>query len=90
VSFPDSFCTAENITFLLSSDTAFCESWSVREEHRLRHFSCAEEKFGFKRGEAAVVWKLYYEKLHDFYSSPRVIRIIKSRRMGWTKHVACL
>jgi hypothetical protein len=32
--------------------------------------------------------KLNYEKLHNFYSSPSIIRMIKSRRMRWTGHVA--
>jgi hypothetical protein len=32
--------------------------------------------------------KLHNEELHDLYSSPSIIRIIKSRRMGWVGHVA--
>jgi hypothetical protein len=32
--------------------------------------------------------KLHNEKLHDLYSSPSVIRMIKSRRMRWAGHVA--
>jgi hypothetical protein len=32
--------------------------------------------------------KLRKEELHDFYSSPSIIRIMKSRRMRWTWHVA--
>jgi hypothetical protein len=32
--------------------------------------------------------KLYNEELHDLYSSPSIIRIIKSRRMRWMGHVA--
>jgi hypothetical protein len=32
--------------------------------------------------------KLYNEELHDLYSSPSIIRIIKSRRMRWAGHVA--
>jgi hypothetical protein len=34
------------------------------------------------------VEKLHNEELHDFYSSPSIIRIIKSRRMRWAGHVA--
>jgi hypothetical protein len=35
------------------------------------------------------VWKkLYNEELHNFYSSPDIIRMIKSRRMRWAGHVA--
>jgi hypothetical protein len=45
--------------------------------------------FGPKRDEVTGEWrKLHNEKLHDLYSSPSVIRIIKSRRMRWTVHVA--
>jgi hypothetical protein len=32
--------------------------------------------------------KLHNEELHDLYSSPSIIRMIKSRRMRWTGHVA--
>jgi hypothetical protein len=32
--------------------------------------------------------KLHNEELHDLYSSPTIIRIIKSRRMIWAGHVA--
>jgi hypothetical protein len=32
--------------------------------------------------------KLHKEELHDLYTSPNIIRIIKSRRMRWTGHVA--
>jgi hypothetical protein len=32
--------------------------------------------------------KLHNEELHNFYSSPNIIRMIKSRRMRWTGHVA--
>jgi hypothetical protein len=32
--------------------------------------------------------KLHNEELHDLYLSPSIIRIIKSRRMRWTGHVA--
>jgi hypothetical protein len=31
---------------------------------------------------------MHNEELHDFYSSPSIIRIIKSRRMRWAGHVA--
>jgi hypothetical protein len=45
--------------------------------------------FGPKRDEVTGVWrKLHNEKLHNLYSSPSIIRIIKSRRMRWTGHIA--
>jgi hypothetical protein len=45
--------------------------------------------FGPKRDEVTGEWrKLRNEELHDLFSSPSIIRIIKSRRMRWVGHVA--
>jgi hypothetical protein len=45
--------------------------------------------FGPKRDEVTGEWrKLDNEELHDLYSSPSIIRIIKARRMRWAGHVA--
>jgi hypothetical protein len=45
--------------------------------------------FGPKRDEEAGEWrKLHNKELRDLYSSPIVIRIIKSRRIRWAGHVA--
>jgi hypothetical protein len=45
--------------------------------------------FGPKRIEGTRWWrKLHNEELRDLYSSPSIIRIIKSRRMRWAGHVA--
>jgi hypothetical protein len=45
--------------------------------------------FGPKRDEVTGEWrKLHNEELHDLYSLPSIIRIIKSRRMRWADHVA--
>jgi hypothetical protein len=45
--------------------------------------------FGLKRVEVRGDWrKLHNEELHDLYSSPNIIRMIKSRRMRWTGNVA--
>jgi hypothetical protein len=42
-----------------------------------------------KRDEVTGGWRrLYNEELHKLYSSPSIIRIIKSRRMRWVGHVA--
>jgi hypothetical protein len=44
--------------------------------------------FGSKRDEVTGGWrKLHNEKLHNLYSSPDIIRMIKSRRMRWTGYV---
>jgi hypothetical protein len=70
-----------------------CKTWSLtlRKEHRLRVFEnrVLRSIFGGKRDEVTGGWrKLYNEELHDLYSSPSIIRMIKSRRMRWAGHVA--
>jgi hypothetical protein len=45
--------------------------------------------FGPKRDEVTGDWrKLHNEELHNLYSSPNMIRMVKSRRMRWIGHVA--
>jgi hypothetical protein len=45
--------------------------------------------FGAKGDEVTGEWRrLHNKELHDLYSSPSIIRIIKSRRMRWDGHVA--
>jgi hypothetical protein len=45
--------------------------------------------FGPKRDEVTGGWrKLHEEELHNLYSSPSIIGLIKSRRMRWAGHVA--
>jgi hypothetical protein len=47
--------------------------------------------FGPKRDEVRGEWrKLHNESLNDLYCSPNIIRVIKSRRMRWARHVACM
>jgi hypothetical protein len=70
-----------------------CETWSLtlREEQRLRVFEnrVLRRIFGPKRDDATGVWRgLHNEELNDLYSSPNIIRVIKSRRMGWAGHIA--
>jgi hypothetical protein len=70
-----------------------CETWSLtlREEHRLRVFKnrVLRRIFGTKRDGVTGEWRrLHNEELNDLYSSPNIIRVIKSRRMRWAGHVA--
>jgi hypothetical protein len=45
--------------------------------------------FGPKRDEVIEQWrKLHNEELNNLYSSPNIVRVIKSRRMRWAWHVA--
>jgi hypothetical protein len=45
--------------------------------------------FGLKRDEVTGTWrKLYTEELNDLYNSPNIIRVIKSIRVRWARHVA--
>ena len=45
--------------------------------------------FGHRSGEVTGEWRRWHrEKLNDLYSSPNIVRLIKSRRMRWAGHVA--
>jgi hypothetical protein len=70
-----------------------CETWSLtlREEHRLRVFEnrVLRRIFAPKRDEVTGEWrKLHDEELHDLYSLPNIIIIMKSRRMRWAGHAS--
>jgi hypothetical protein len=71
-----------------------CETWSLtlKEEHRMGVFEnrMLRKIFEPKRDEVTGGWgKLHNEKLHNLYSSPTVIIMMKKlRRMRWAWHVA--
>jgi hypothetical protein len=65
-------------------------SLTLREKHILKVFEnrVLRRIFGPKRDEVTGEWKkLHNVELRDLYSSPSVLRIIKSKRMRWTVHV---
>ena len=70
-----------------------CETWSLtlREERKVRVFEdlVMMRIFGPRRDEVTGEWRrLHNEELKDLCSSPNIVRVIKSRRMGWAGHVA--
>jgi hypothetical protein len=68
-----------------------CETWSLtlRKEHRLRVFENRMLRiFGPKREEDGSWRKLCNDELHSLYSSPNIVRVIKSSRMRWAGYVA--
>jgi hypothetical protein len=57
---------------------------NIKGEHRLRVFEnrVLRNIFGLKRDEVTEEWrKLHNKELHNLYSLPNIIRIIKSKRM---------
>jgi hypothetical protein len=73
-------------TIILPVVLCGCETWTLtlREEHRLRMVeNRALRIFWPKRDDVTGEWR----KLHDLYSSPNIVRVIKSR-MEWVGHVA--
>jgi hypothetical protein len=69
------------------------ETWSLtlREEHRLRVFEnrILRRIFRQMRDKVAGEWReLHNEEFHILYSSPNIIKQIKSRRVKWVRHVA--
>jgi hypothetical protein len=70
-----------------------CETWSLtlREEYRLRVLERRDLRriFRSKRNEVTGGWrKLHNEELHNMYSSPNIIRMVKLKRVRWAGHVA--
>jgi len=69
-------------------------TWSLtlREERRLGVFEnrVLKKIFGPKRDDVSgELRRLHNEELNDLYS-PNIIQVIKSRRMRWARHVACV
>jgi len=81
------------ITIILPVVMYGCETWSLilREERKLRVSEniVLRRIYGPRRDEVTGDWRrLHNEELNDLYSSPNIVRVIKSRRMSWVGHVA--
>jgi len=68
-----------------------CETWSLKEERKLRVYEnmVLRRVFGPRSEEVTEEWRrLHNEELNDLYCSPKIMRVIKSRRMRLAGHVA--
>jgi hypothetical protein len=65
-------------------------SLTITEEHRLRVFESRVLRIFVPKRDEVIggCRKLHNQELHNLYSSPSIIRIIKSRKMRWAGHVA--
>jgi len=62
----------------------------LREERKLRVFenTVLRRIFGHRRDKVIGEWRrMHNEELNDLYTSPNIVRVIKSRRMRWAGHV---
>jgi len=65
----------------------------LREERKLRVFEnmVLRRIFGPGRDVVTGEWRrLHNEELNDLYSSPNIVQVMKSRKMRWAGHVACI
>jgi len=63
----------------------------LQEKRKLRVYEnmVLRRIFGPRRDEVTGEWRrLHNEELNNLYSSPNIVRVIKSRRMRWARHVA--
>ena len=84
------YCTTILPLVLFGGQTC---SMKLREERKLRMFEnmVLRRILEPRRDEVTGEWRrLHNEELNDLYTSPNFVRVIKSRRMRWAGHVACM
>jgi hypothetical protein len=78
-----------------NKDTHLRPRSTIRMGPILHHFNfevrVLRRIFGSKRDDMTGVWRKFHnEELHNLYSSPYIIRAMKSRRTRWAEHVALM
>jgi len=75
---------------LLSSQPSHTDKGpEITKSRSHTHFFNAILPFGPRRDEVTGEWRrMRNEELNDLYSSPNIVRVIKSRRLRWAGHVA--
>jgi hypothetical protein len=74
-----------SIYIKISNNIGIC---SIQQRITVMYGDCTKV-FGPKRDEVTGEWgKLHNEELNDLYSSPNIVKVVKSRRMRWAGHMA--